>query len=398
MTEPKPAHDPYRDWLRQRLGQELGVREAEQFIQGAVQRRGWAAMRALGPRDVVAVLQDVYKDMAENVGEGRADKWLQETSLDLARLAERVPMPVVTPAPAAAPKPAPLPVSWGRRAHDLPLMLARVHAEIATRSLGAIRSNPDLARLERAAEWDVQATAAEVRRWQTEDMLTKLRADHARIEVADQVASARAQAEVLELTVGEIEGLPEQHRGNPAQLAHTRLMLTQTRAFLDAFGPLVTLEEADTPLTMLKMDLQNAHFSLGVPLHPNVLRARHGLNFALWQAGDQGDHAPAVQDARNVLARAEAEAAAQLKATIDAARAHQAALNQLARHVEDLEARALKLAGLGGDPLSLARVRLEWRQARAAARIQANRMEEAVRLLEALVSDSGDFDAGSAAQ
>lgn len=74
MTEPKPAHDPYRDWLRQRLGQELGVREAEQFIQGAVQRRGWAAMRALGPRDVVAVLQDVYKDMAENVGEGRADK------------------------------------------------------------------------------------------------------------------------------------------------------------------------------------------------------------------------------------------------------------------------------------------------------------------------------------
>ena len=398
MTEPKPAHDPYRDWLRQRLGQELGVREAEQFIQGAVQRRGWAAMRALGPRDVVAVLQDVYKDMAENVGEGRADKWLQETSLDLARLAERVPMPVVTLAPAAAPKPAPLPVSWGRRAHDLPLMLARVHAEIATRSLGAIRSNPDLARLERAAEWDVQATAAEVRRWQTEDMLTKLRADHARIEVADQVASARAQAEVLELTVGEIEGLPEQHRGNPAQLAHTRLMLTQTRAFLDAFGPLVTLEEADTPLTMLKMDLQNAHFSLGVPLHPNVLRARHGLNFALWQAGDQGDHAPAVQDARNVLARAEAEAAAQLKATIDAARAHQAALNQLARHVEDLEARALKLAGLGGDPLSLARVRLEWRQARAAARIQANRMEEAVRLLEALVSDSGDFDAGSAAQ
>ncbi|GAA5503247.1 hypothetical protein Dxin01_03002 [Deinococcus xinjiangensis] len=398
MTEPKPAHDPYRDWLRQRLGQELGVREAEQFIQGAVQRRGWAAMRALGPRDVVAVLQDVYKNMAETVGEGRADKWLQETSLDLARLAERVPMPVVTPAPAAAPKPAPLPVSWGRRAHDLPLMLARVHAEIATRSLGAIRSNPDLARLERAAEWDVQATAAEVRRWQTEDMLTKLRADHARIEVADQVASARAQAEVLELTVGEIEGLPEQHRGNPAQLAHTRLMLTQTRAFLDAFGPLVTLEEADTPLTMLKMDLQNAHFSLGVPLHPNVLRARHGLNFALWQAGDQGDHAPAVQDARNVLARAEAEAATQLKATIDAARAHQAALNQLARHVEELEARALKLAGMGGDPLSLARVRLEWRQARAAARIQANRMEEAVRLLEALVSDSGDFDAGSAAQ
>lgn len=393
MTERKPSTDPYRDWLRQRLGQELGVREAEQVIQGAVQRRGWSAMRALGPRDVVAVLQDVYRDMAENVGEGRADKWLQETSQDLAKLAEKVPVPVVTPAPSATPPaPTPMPVSWGRRAHDLPLMLARVHAEIATRSLGAIRANPDLVRLERAAEWDVQATQAEVRRWQTEDMLTKLRADHARIEVADQVASARAQAEVLELNVKEVEALPTAARGNPAQLAHTRLMLTQTKAFLDAFGPLVTIEEADAPLTMLQMDLQNAHFSLGVPLHPNVLRARHGLNFALWQAGDQGEKAPAVQEARHALAQAEAEAAAQLRNTIEAARAHQSALNQLAHHVEELEARALKLASIGGDPISLARVRLEWRQARAAARIQSNRMEEAVRLLEALVSDSGDFD------
>ena len=397
MTQPNPPTDPYRDWLRQRLGQELGVREAEQFIQGAVQRRGWPAIRALGPRDVVAVLQDVYSNMVATVGEGRADKWLQDTSLDLAQLAESVPMPVETPEVSQTtplPKPAPLPVAWGRRAHDLPLMLARVHAEIATRSLGAIRANPTLARLERAAEWDVQATQAEVRRWQTEDMLTKLRADHARIEVADQVASARAQAEVLALTVKEIESLPEGSRGNPAQLAHTQLMLTQTQAFLDAFGPLVTLEEADTPLTMLQMDLQNAHFSLGVPLHPNVLRARHGLNFALWQAGEQGDHAPAVQDARRVLASAETEAAVQLKSTIDAARAHQAALTQLARHVEELEARALKLSGIGGDPLSLARVRLEWRQARAAARIQANRMEEAVRLLEALVSNSGEFETG----
>ncbi len=362
------------------------MREANTAIQSAVQRRGWPAMQPLGPRDVVAVLQDVYRSMAENLGEARADKWLQETSADLARLAERVPKPVETPRQEV--KPAPLPVSWGRRAHDLPLMLARVHAEIATRSLGAIRNDPDLIRLERAAEWDVQATQAEVRRWQTEDMLTTLRADHARVEVADQVASARAQAEVLELNVREIESLPPQSRGNPAQLAHTRLMLTQTRAFLDAFGPLVAVEDADSPLTMLQMDLQNAHFSLGVPLHPNVLRARHGLNFALWQAGDQGEDAPAVQDARRVLAQAEIEAGAQLKATLDAARAHQAALIQLARHVEDLEARALKLAGMGGDPLTLARVRLEWRQARAAARIQSNRMEEAVRLLEALVSDS----------
>lgn len=386
MTQRVPNKDPYREWLRRRLGQELGVREADQVIQGAVQRRGWPAMRALGPRDVVAVLQDVYKQMSETLGEGRADRWLQEASADLAKLAEAIPTPVEAPAPQQA-APTPKPLMWGRRAHDLPLMLARVHAEIATRSLGAIRNNPDLLRLERAAEWDVQATQAEVRRWQTEDMLSSLRAEHAKIEVADQVASARAQQELLSLTVNELEGLTRGDQASATQLAHTRLMLTQTQAFLDAFGPLVTLEEADAPLTMLQMDLQNAHYSLGIPLHPNVLRARHGLNFALWQAGDQGDTAPAVQEARRTLQQAEAEAGAQLKATLDAARNHQTNLNTLARHVEELEARALKLQSMGGDPLSLARVRLEWRQARASARIQSHRMEEAVRLLEALISD-----------
>ncbi|UQN06021.1 hypothetical protein [Deinococcus sp. QL22] len=72
------------------------------------------------------------------------------------------------------------------------MLLARSHAETGMRSLGAIRSNPDLSALETAAEWDVQATQAEVRRWETEDMLTNLRADHARVEVADQVAASRA--------------------------------------------------------------------------------------------------------------------------------------------------------------------------------------------------------------
>ena len=383
------SQDPYRDWLKSRLGREFGVREAEQFIQAAVQRRGWTALRALGPRDVVAVLQDMYALMRGTVGDTRADQWLQATTVDLAAFAQAVPMP--TPHEHGEVPSTPKPVRWGRRAHDLPLLLARSHAEIAGRSLNAIRTNPDLRSLERAAEWDVQATQAEVRRWQTEDMLSKLRADHARVEVADQVASARAQAELLRLTVAELHAMPRTDQASAAQLAHTQLMLTQTTAFLDVFGPLVTEQEADAPLTMLQMDLQNAHYSLGIPLHPNVLRARHGLNFALWQAADQGDAAPAVQDARRVLQQAEQEAGAQLKATLDAARGHQASLAGLARHVEELEARALKFQGLGGDPLSLARLRLEWRQARAAARIQSHRMEEAVRLLEALISDGAEL-------
>lgn len=390
MTKPAPAHsnDPYREWLRQRLGQEMGVREAEMTIQGAVQRRGWTAVRTLGPRDVVAVLQDVYKVMRDQVGEGRADKWLEVASTDLAHLAETVPVPTITPAFTES---TPRALRWGRRAHDLALLLARSHAEIAMRSLGAIRSNPDLSALETAAEWDVQATQAEVRRWETEDMLTNLRADHARIEVADQVAASRAQAELLFLRVAELEGGRGAGQASPAQLAHSRLMLTQTTSFLDAFAPLVAEEDADTPLTMLDMNLENARFSLGVPLHPNVLRARHTLNYALWQAGEQASYAPAVAEARRTLAQAEAEAGAQLHATLDAARQHQSSLRHFAHNVEELEARAVKLSQSGGDPQSLALVRFEWRQARAAARIHSHRMEEAVRLLEALVSEPGDF-------
>ena len=299
--------DPYRDWLRQRLSAELGVREADLAVQGAVQRRGWTAVRALGPRDVIAVLQDVYSQMRENFGDARADKWLEGTTLDLAKFAESVPVPAQSTAPGPI-APAPSPVKWGRRAHDLPLLLARSHAEIASRSLGAIRTNPDLLSLERAAEWDVQATQAEVRRWETEEMLSKLRADHARIEVADQVAAAVAQGELLRLTVQELEDASRSGQVVSPQLAHSRLMVTQTRAFLEAFTPLIDLEDADTPLTMLELDLSNVRFSLGVPLHPNVLRARH----AAWSPGYVQQNAarlgflPGIIPGRMVLPASEA--------------------------------------------------------------------------------------------
>lgn len=392
------SNDPYRQWLLARLGEEFGVREAERIIQEAVLRRGWTPGRPLGPRDVVAALQDVYRQMTEHGDEARADRWLQDTSRDLAKLAATVPEPAAPQEPVgqgagAVPEvpvpavPVPQPAAWGRRAHDLPLMLARVHAQIAARSLNTIRADGALGRLERAAEWDMQAAQAEVRRWETEALLSQLRAAHARAELADQVATARAQAEVLRLNIRELEELPRPGQSAAAQLAHARLTLTQTQAFLDAFAPLVGAQDADAPLSMLQLDLHSPRFSLGVALHPDVLRARYGLNVALWQAGEAGEDAPSVQEARRALAQAEELAGAQLAATLNAARGHQAALQDLARRALELEARGEKLARVGGDSLSRARLRLEWRQARAAARVQAGRLEEAVALLEALVGE-----------
>ncbi|WP_295821853.1 hypothetical protein [uncultured Deinococcus sp.] len=378
--------DPYRDWLRSRLSEELGVREAQLTIQGAVQRRGWPAVRALGPRDVVAVLQDVYELMRERVGDGRADKWLEVTTVDLARFAESVPVPSEGVARGALPTPPP--VRWGRRAHDLPLLLARAHSEIAVRSLGAIRASPAMASLERAAEWDVQASLAEVRRWQTEDRLSRLRSDHARIEVADQVAAAVAQGQVLRLTVQELEAAARSGQAVDGQLAHNRLMSSQTDTFLDTFTPLIDMTDADLPLPEVNTDLDSARFALGVPLHPNVLRARHTLNYAQWQAGDAGDASPDVLQAQHGLHLAEHEAREQLDSTLDGARRHQDQYRTLSIKATGLEQRATRLAGSGGDPLSIARVRLEWRQVRSAARIQGHRFLEAVCFLEGLVSES----------
>ncbi|GHF29460.1 hypothetical protein HNQ07_000858 [Deinococcus metalli] len=378
--------DPYRDWLRSRLSEELGVREAQLVIQAAVQRRGWPAVRTLGPRDVVAVLQDVYEKMRERVGDGRADKWLEVTTVDLARFAATVPVPAEGSAGEGLPTPPP--VRWGRRAHDLPLLLARAHAEIAARSLSAIRASPVMASLERAAEWDVQATLAEVRRWETEDRLTRLRSDHARLEVADQVAAAVAQGQVLRLTVRELESAARGGQAVDGQLAHNRLMSTQTDAFLETFTPLIDLTDADRPFPDVETDLDSARFSLGVPLHPNVLRARHALNYAQWQAGDAGDASPGVLHAQHDLHLAEHDARDQLEGTLDSARRHQAQFRTLAVKATGLDQRASRLASSGGDPLSVARIRLEWRQTRSAARIQAHRCLEALCMLDGLISEA----------
>ncbi|MFC4425368.1 hypothetical protein [Deinococcus navajonensis] len=380
--------DPYRDWLRGRLSPELGIREAEETIARAMHRRVGPGMadQVLGPRDVVAVLQDTYARLSSRVGDAAAEKWLETTTMDLATFAQTVPVPSEPVRGEIAPA-ADGPVRWGRRAHDLPLLLARSHAEIAGRSLGAIRASPELRPLEQAAEWDVQATQAEVRRWETEEMLSSLRAEHARIEVADQVAAAAAQAEVLHLTVEELERASVQGQQVAPRLAHTRLMSRQTDAFLRSFTPLIRLEDADRPIEAPSLDLSSVRYSLGVPLHPGVLRARSQLNYARWQAADQGDDAPLVVQARRALVQAEEAAQSQLDVTLNAARAHQAALTELGHKATQLERRIASLRQLGGDALSVARLMLEWRQTRTAARVQAHRLQEAASLLDALVTE-----------
>ncbi|WP_293914758.1 hypothetical protein [Deinococcus sp.] len=374
-------NDPYREWLRSQLAAEIGVREAEQVIEGAVARRGWPALRPLGSRDVVAVLQDVYTSFTANMGEARADRWLEGATTLLAHFAESTPSPA--PASTGTIAPAPGPVRWGRRAHDLPLLLARAHTEIAARSLEGIRANPDLRNLERAAEWDVQATQAEVRRWETEELLGNLRADHARVEVADQVRSARTQREVLRLTVEELGAEARSGRGVGPQLAHNKLMLTQTDAFLDAFSPLIDESVAEADPQVPSVSLETTRFALAVPMHPNVLRARHQLNYAEWQSGSSGSD-QRVHNARSALAQAERDAAAQMESTLNSARAHQAAFNQLYARFQDITSRQAQLGRAGADALTLARHTFEAEQARSGARVQGHRLTEALRLLSAL--------------
>lgn len=405
MSVSSPGHDPYRDWLRQTLSPEMGLRRADQIVQAAVTRRGWPAMQPFGPREVVAVLQDVYASLRDELGDARADKWIETATQSLSVFMQSAPAPV---RPEVA-EPVQAPVKWGRRALDLPLLLARVHSETAQRSLDAIRSTPELGGLARAAEWDVQATHAELRRWEAEDRLSSMRAEHARTEMAEQVRSARAQERLLDLTVRELEGEARfnehaQRRGTqPAgqipsapgdtspgiaslqtQLAHNRLMLDQTRAFLGVFAPLADEQVADVAPLVPEIDLEAQRLNISVQLHPNVLRARHTLNYAEWQAGASASTDPRVREAQQALAQVESEAAHLLQDTLNTARQHQTQFSQLRARSQELERRVAQLSGTGGDPLSLARVQFEAQQLRAAIRVHADRLLEALGLLDAL--------------
>lgn len=381
--------DPYRDWLRQKLAAELGFRQTETVIQAAVTRRGWPAMQPFGTRQVVAVLQDVYAELRESLGDARADKWLETTT---EALSDVVAPPAATPiTPAPPPEPVRQPLKWGHRGQDLPLLLARVHHETALRSLDAVRTDPDLQGLVQAAEWDVQATGAEVRRWETEERLISLRAAHARSEVAEQVRSARAQAELLRLAVTELEGEYTFARGRQGgavgrlgtQLSHHRLMLAQTTAFLTAFAPLADEEDADEWPALRFPELDQLA-GLDVSQHPNVMRASHALSYAEWQSGNRDDD-PRLTGARAALARSEAEALAQVRDTLTSAQTHQQQYQGLEVHHAELDRRLRVQAGSGADPVTLARLRFDLQQVRGGLRLHANRFEEARGLVEGLV-------------
>ncbi|CAM3409882.1 hypothetical protein DESA109040_11500 [Deinococcus saxicola] len=190
----------------------------------------------------------------------------------------------------------------------------------------------------------MQATLAGVRRWETEKMLGNLRADHSRTEVADAVAAAAAQAEWLRLNVRELQTELTGGQNVMAQLAHARPTLTQLDAFLQAFTPQIDAGDADLPLLPCEARLDHDFFSLEVPLDPEVLRARHALKLAQWQAETEPGTGSATAQARFVPLR---------------------------QQVGALEERLRVLGQRGGDPLSLARVQLEWRLKRVSARVQA---------------------------
>ncbi|ADV67432.1 hypothetical protein [Deinococcus maricopensis] len=391
------SSDPYREWLRATISVELGVHDADRLIQSAIIRREWPLGRALGPREAVAVLQDAYVLLMDRVGDARAERWLQGATVALANLAERVPAPSVTevtpppltaaltPDPRPGIRPLTPPPAWGRRASDLALILARAQQDVAQQGLDVIRATPDLAPLEPVMAWNVQAAAAEVARVETEDRYGKLRADHVRQEVADEVALAQAQRDVLNVMVQRLRGAVARGEDASAQLRHHELMLEQSRAFLTYFEALPDVRH-DPPLPDLGTpDLNDARVALAVPLHPLVLRARHAYNHALWLTGS-AESEPASA-ARAHLHAAETQARTQLEGQLHAARAHLVSYRDLMTRLHAVEAHidALERA-LQPDDLDLAQLRAEARQHRNAARAQMHRYHEAIHVLNALTS------------
>ncbi|ULH15909.1 hypothetical protein MF271_04575 [Deinococcus sp. KNUC1210] len=90
-------NDPVRDWLRQLLAAELGHRQGDQMLQAAIVGRGWPAMQPFGPREVVAVLQDMYAALRPRLGEARADKWVESATQAFAEFMQSGTAPAATP-------------------------------------------------------------------------------------------------------------------------------------------------------------------------------------------------------------------------------------------------------------------------------------------------------------
>ncbi|ULH15911.1 hypothetical protein MF271_04585 [Deinococcus sp. KNUC1210] len=165
-------------------------------------------------------------------------------------------------------------------------------------------------------------------------------------------------------------------------------MLTQTRSFLEVFAPLADEHGADAAPEIPAFDLSTRLRAVDVQRHPNVLRARHALNYAEWQAGAQGQADPRVQEAQAGLARAEAEAQQVVQDTLNTARQHYEQFRQIQGRFTDLERRLGQLRQFAADPLTYARANFEAQQVRGALRLHSHRLIEALGLLDAL--GSGD--------
>ncbi|MFC4452916.1 hypothetical protein [Deinococcus sonorensis] len=374
----------YRNWLREQLSAVLDPAEAELLVRRSVQRHGWGGTHVFGPREVVTTLQDVYVQLRQRLGEAQADRWVEHTTSELYRFMAQVPPPDEA-APAAAPA---VTVRWGRRAHDLPLLLARVNMEAAQHALETVHATPELMRvpgLLRAAEWDVQTARAELRRWEAEERLAALQAQHSRSELADELRSAQAQERLQDLTVRALEGelaferaaqqrgsLPSGSSGLETQLAHQRLLLAQTRGFLAAFSSLT----ADMPTS----PPQDQPFMAGSPLF-RVQQARVGGTALAEQLTSL---VPQARVAPSALTRIEDEVASLLHDTLETARRHQAQFTELRARSQLLEQRLSQLSSEQPDPLLLARVQVDVQQTGAAIRLHSDHLLEALSVLNSV--------------
>lgn len=348
-------------WLTHQLEYLLPPAQAERLSAHSLAQLGYSA-EDVQAAELIQLLGLTLRSLKGSLPAPKLEEWTQHL---LAELAQQVDGKMHPPKPK-------------RSVEQQALDIARAHLDLAERNYAAMQLQPALQDLEQTAFWEMQASRAEVRRWETALYMNDLRVTHAEQELADQVATVREQQRLYELHIAELEALPEPTETQLQHLDHARLMANQAQHFLKRFTPLV-VADADAPLYLPEVPAE-AITPESIERHPEVMRRQFDYQLAQWQT----QHSLASADVQRLgheLELAKEAAERQLRVLVSQQTEREQLTQLLAQERLQLEF----MPNLLPHSAQRAGLRAEWRQLRSAARAQQHQLEEQYALFRCLV-------------
>lgn len=368
MTQSTTSH---YDWLLGRLEASVGKDIARGMLDGGLATLGRTPGTAT-EADFRQLLRGVLRErLGMNLGKREAIAWVERAEREHFGPEERK-APVTRS-----------PLMLGRRPSDLALAMARLRHDIARKGLERLERDPATPRAwMMAARHEVELARTEVRVVEGQEALTKLRGQHLRAEVWQKVEFARLNKRLLTLAFQDAHLRAQAGRATPEEVGRLKFALRQARDLADGLDLLNVTEETDTPVVRTSLDASAwlAHLDA----HPRILRARQALELA-----ELENDAKVRDNARAALQDAYARAEAEVRSHLGELTRHAAASREAAEEVAAAEAEITRMTRAGTADYTLERARLAAAESRA-NRDAANRaLAEATLVLRLVLGNSG---------